>query len=94
MQPTKVKTDFGLSTFKNFYCTFFNKNKQLVNIFKNNNFLNFSKFKQFLINNKENLLSIFLTTFPKFQISSSLNLYDAKQVKNELNTAFYKKSKK
>ena len=24
MQPTKVKTDFGLSTFKNFYCTFFN----------------------------------------------------------------------
>jgi len=88
MQPTKVKTDFGLSTFKNFYCTFFNKNKQLVNIFKNNNFLNFSKFKQFLINNKENLLSIFLTTFPKFQISSSLNLYDAKQAKNELNTAF------
>ena len=94
MQPTKVKTEFGLSTFKNLYCTFFNKNKQLVNVFKNNNFLNFSKFKQSLINNKENLLSIFLTTFPKFQISSSLNLYDAKQAKNELNTAFYKKSKK
>ena len=88
LEPTRSYTNHGQILFHNFFCSFFNKNKILLDCFKNSEFLNLSKFKHFLLNNKFLLLSNFLNSFPNFQISN-LNLYCKSFEIEKLNTAFF-----
>ncbi len=90
LEPCRSYTDYGLLTFHNFYCEFFNKNMIILGSFKDSHIANLSLFKNFLFNNKSLLITNFLNIFPNFQISN-LNLYCKSFEIEKLNTAFYNK---
>ena len=87
MQPDQSRSDYGSSTFKNFFCKFYNKNKHLSDLFFHSNSVDVKYFRSNFFIFRDTYLQNFLFIFPKFRINK-LNLFDINKVRAMLNTAF------